>query len=40
MKYYTLARDSRELQLKSDKGIEVDYYTLARDSRELQPIAF
>ncbi len=36
LNYYTLARDSRELQLcLKDLGTGGDY-TLARDSRELQ----
>ena len=36
MAYYTLARDSRELQhLYQSEGF-FRYYTLARDSRELQ----
>ena len=34
--YYTLARDSRELQHKPDFDMLVIDYTLARDSRELQ----
>ena len=33
---YTLARDSRELQLKEMKVGDKINYTLARDSRELQ----
>ena len=36
LNYYTLARDSRELQLLSSSGVGFSNYTLARDSRELQ----
>ena len=35
-RYYTLARDSRELQLVRTIIKLMDDYTLARDSRELQ----
>ena len=33
---YTLARDSRELQLRARVNALITDYTLARDSRELQ----
>ena len=36
MVYYTLARDSRELQPTARNLLIIFYYTLARDSRELQ----
>ena len=39
-KNYTLARDSRELQLGSINMKSRFYYTLARDSRELQHMCF
>ena len=37
MAYYTLARDSRELQRGVLSDASASNYTLARDSRELQP---
>ena len=35
---YTLARDSRELQLHEDKGLIHLYYTLARDRKHCHSI--